>query len=415
MRTESGRPRAEAFRGHQVSVFGSVAPGFEPVREAFARNFAERGEVGAACAVYRHGEKVVDLWGGLRDRASGAPWEEDTVVLVFSTTKGLSALAMAVAHSRGLFDLDERVAAYWPEFAQAGKERVTVRQLLAHQAGLCAIDEPLTPAMLGDLDALAAILARQRPAWEPGTRHGYHALTLGFFEGELLRRVDPQHRSLGRFFAEEVARPLGLQFHIGLPAGVPASRLATIESFHPLSLLFHLDRDSWRMVLAYLRPGSLTARAFGNPRVARPSDFAAPAFRGVEIPSVNGFGVVRDIARVYGAVATGGRDLGIAPATLSELRTPAPAPARGPHDAVLRVPTVYAFGFLKPSPAFRFGTNDAAFGTMGAGGSFAFADPDSGLGFAYAMNKMGFHIWSDPREQALRDVVYRCLDSRRSA
>jgi len=406
---------AVTLGGAPATIHGTVHAGFEPVREAFARNFAERGEVGAACAVYRHGEKVVDLWGGLRDRASGAPWEEETVVLVFSTTKGLSALAMAVAHSRGLFDLDERVAAYWPEFAQAAKERVTVRQLLAHQAGLCAIDEPLTPATLGDLDALAAILARQRPAWEPGTRHGYHALTLGFFEGELLRRVDPRHRSLGRFFAEEVARPLGLQFHIGLPAGFPASRLATIESFHPLSLLFHLDRDSWRMVLAYLRPGSLTARAFGNPRVARPSDFAAPAFRGVEMPSVNGFGVVRDIARAYGAVAMGGRELGITPATLRELRTPAPAPERGPHDAVLRVPTVYAFGFLKPSPAFRFGTNDAAFGTMGAGGSFAFADPDSGLGFAYAMNRMGFHVWSDPREQALREAVYRCLESRGSA
>jgi CubicO group peptidase (beta-lactamase class C family) len=366
-----------------VSVCGTVAPGFEPVREAFARNFAERGEMGAACAVYRHGEKVVDLWGGLRDRVSGAPWEEDTVVLVFSTTKGLSALAMAVAHSRRLFDLDERVAAYWPEFAQAGKERVTVRQLLAHQAGLCAIDEPLTPATLRDLDALAVILARQRPAWEPGTRHGYHALSLGFFESELLRRVDPLHRSLGRFFAEEIARPLGVEFHIGLPAGIPASRLATLESFRP--------------------------------RVARPSDFGVPAFRGVELPSVNGYGVVGDIARVYGAVATGGRDLGITPATLRELRTPAPAPSRGPRDEVLRVPTVYSFGFLKPTPAFRFGTNDAAFGTMGAGGSFAFADPDSGIGFAYAMNKMGFHVWSDPREQALREAVYRCLESRGSA
>ncbi len=390
-------------------VHGSVAPGFEPVREAFARNFAERGEVGAACAVYRHGEPVVDLWGGLRDRASGAPWEQDTPVLVFSTTKGLSALALAVAHSRGRFDLDERVAAYWPEFAQAGKERITVRQLLAHQAGLCAIDTPLTAAILGDLDALAAILARQRPAWEPGTRHGYHALSLGFFEGELLRRVDPRHRSLGRVFREDVAGPLGIEFHIGLPPDVPASRLATIESVHPLALLLHLDRDSWRMVLAYLRPGSLTARAFGNPGVRRPADFSAPEYRGVEFPSAGGIGVVRDIARAYGVVATGGQALGLTPATLDALRTPAPAPARGLHDAVLRVPTVYAFGFLKPSPGFRFGTNDAAFGTMGAGGSFAFADPDAGVGFAYAMNRMGFHVWSDPRERALREAEYRCL------
>ena len=390
-------------------VHGTIAPGFGPVRDAFARNFAERDEVGAACAVYLRGEPVVDLWGGLRDRAAGAPWEADTLVLVFSTTKGLAAMAMAVAHSRGLFGLDERVASYWPEFAQQGKDRVTVRQLLAHQAGLCAIDTPLRPAILRDLDALAVILARQRPAWEPGTRHGYHALTLGFYESELLRRVDPLHRSLGVYFRDEIARPLGVEFYIGLPPEVPAFRLAAIEPFRPLSHLFRLDRDTRRMVLAYLRPGSLTARAFGNPRVGRPADFNAPEFRGLELPSAGGIGVVRDIAKAYGVFATGGRELGISAATLRELRTPAPPPAPGRLDEVLRADTRFAFGYIKPSPPFRFGSGDSAFGTMGAGGSFAFADPDVGLGFAYAMNRMGFQVWSDPRERALREAVYRCL------
>ena len=390
-------------------VHGTVAPGFGPVRDVFARNFAERNEVGAACAVFLRGEPVVDLWGGLRDRRTGAPWEADTLVLVFSTTKGLAAMALAVAHSRGLFDLDERVAAYWPEFAQHGKNRITVRQLLAHQAGLCAIDTPLTPAMLRDLDVLAGVLARQRPAWEPGTRHGYHALTLGFYESELLRRVDPLRRSLGVFFRDEVARPLGAEFHIGLPADVPASRLAAIEPLRPLKYLLQADRDTWRMVRAWLRPGSLTARAFGNPRVARASDFDGPAFRGVEVPSAVGFGVVRDIAKAYGVFATGGRELGISAATLRELRTPAPLPSPGCLDEVLRADTRFAFGYLKPSPGFRFGSGDSAFGTMGAGGSFAFADPDVGLGFAYAMNRMGFQVWSDPRERALREAVYRCL------
>ena len=400
---------AAALGGRPVPLHGAVAPGFEPVGEAFARNFAERGEVGAACAVWRRGEKVVDLWGGLRDRVSRAPWEEDTLVLVFSTTKGLSAMAMAVAHARGLFDLDERVADYWPEFAQAGKESVTVRQLMAHQAGLCAVDEPITAATLADLDAVGAIVARQRLAWEPGARHGYHALTLGFYEGELLRRVDPAHRSLGRFFHEEVAARLGIEFHIGLPAGIPETRLATVEMFRPLSLLRDLDRDSWRFLLALLRPGSLTARAFGNPKVRRPEDFAAPAFRGVEIPAVGGYGVVRDIARAYGVLATGGAELGLGPRTLEELRTPARPPSLGTRDAVLLVDTRYAFGYLKPSPAFRFGRGEGAFGTMGAGGSFAFADPEAGVGFAYAMNRMGFHVWSDPRERALREALYRCL------
>ncbi len=388
---------------------GAVEPGFEPVREAFARNFAERGEVGAACAAYRHGELVVDLWGGLRDRGSRAPWVEDTLVLVFSATKGLSAMAMAVAHARGLFDLDERVAAYWPEFAQQGKAQVTVRRLLAHQAGLCAVDIPLTPHLLGDFDALAEVLACQRPAWEPGTRHGYHALTLGFYEGELLRRVDPAHRSLGRFFRDEVARSLGVEFHIGLPAEIPESRLAKVEMFGPLWLLRGLDRDSWRVLLAMLTPGSLTRRAFANPKVRRPEEFAAPSFRSVEFPAVGGYGVVRDIAKAYGVLATGGAALGLGSGTLAALRTPAPAPSRGTRDAVLLVDTRYAFGYLKPSPAFRFGSGEGAFGTMGAGGSFAFADPEAGVGFAYAMNRMGFHVWSDPRERALREALYRCL------
>ena len=400
---------AAALGGRPVPLHGTVSPGFESVREEFARNFADRGEVGAACAVWRRGEKVVDLWGGLRDRASLAPWEEDTLVLVFSTTKGLAAMALAVAHARGLFDLDERVAAYWPEFAQAKKERVTVRQLVSHQAGLCAVDVPLTGAALADLDEVAAIIARQRPAWEAGARHGYHALTLGFYEGELLRRVDPAHRSLGRFFREEVAAPLGIEFHIGLPADVPVERLATVEMFQPLWLLRGLDRDSWRVLRAMLTPGSLTRRAFSNPKVRRSEEFAAPSFRGVEFPAVGGYGVVRDIARAYGVLATGGAALGIGPRTLAELRTSAAAPSGGTRDTVLLVDTRYAFGYLKPSPAFRFGSGEEAFGTMGAGGSFAFADPEAGVGFAYAMNRMGFHIWSDPRERSLREAVYRCL------
>jgi len=377
------------------------------VWDAFAGNLARRGELGAACAVIRHGEPVVDLWGGVRDRARGAEWEEDTLVLVFSTTKGLSAMAMAVAHSRGLFDLDERVAEYWPEFAQAGKARVTVRQLLAHQAGLCAIDAPLTLRTIADADALAVVLAAQKPAWLPGERHGYHTLSLGFYEGELLRRVDPAHRTLGRFFRDQVAGPLGLTFHIGLPDDVPEERLAVLEPFGVVHVLLDLDRQSWRTVLAAANPWSLTGRSFRNPRIG-PADLRG-ALRRVEVPAAGGWGVVRDIARAYGELATGGAALGISPRTMAELRTPVPAPSRGIFDEVLRARTRYSFGYLKPSPDFRFGTNDAAFGTMGAGGSFAFADPEAGIGFAYAMNRMGFHLWSDPRERALREAVYRCL------
>jgi CubicO group peptidase (beta-lactamase class C family) len=178
-------------------IHGHVSKGFEPVREAFAENFSRRKELGAACCVYHHGEQVVDLWGGIRNKATGEPWEQDTMVLVFSATKGFAAMTMALLHSRGLLDYEERVCTYWPEFAQNGKQDVTVRQLLAHQAGLFAFNERVDRSVIADLDRLAMVLARQKPAWEPGTRQAYHAITLGFYEGELVRRVDPQHRPSG--------------------------------------------------------------------------------------------------------------------------------------------------------------------------------------------------------------------------
>ena len=195
--------------GTPHTVEGYTRRDFEGVRAAFAGNFARRRELGGACCAYYQGEPVVDLWGGIRDQATGAPWQRDTMVLVYSATKGLAAMTLALAHSRRWLDYDERIATYWPEFAQHGKDRITVRQLLAHQAGLFAFDEPVDRDMVADLDRLATVMARQTPAWEPGTRQAYHAITLGFYESELLRRVDPKHRSLGQFFEDEIARPLG--------------------------------------------------------------------------------------------------------------------------------------------------------------------------------------------------------------
>jgi CubicO group peptidase (beta-lactamase class C family) len=210
----------------RVIVEGHVSPGFEAVRETFAENFARRHELGGACCAYRRGEKVVDLWGGSRNKQTGEPWERDTMVVIHSASKGLAAMTLAIAHSRGWLDYEERVARYWPEFGQHGKEAITVRQLLAHQAGLFAIDEPVSRDDVADLDRLAIILARQKPAWPTGTRQAYHGLTLGFYQGELLRRVDPRHRSLGQFFQEEIASPLGLDVYIRLPEDIPNSRLA---------------------------------------------------------------------------------------------------------------------------------------------------------------------------------------------
>src|SRR5215510_3663444 len=218
----------------RFSIHGHVSRGFEAVREAFIQNFVRRRELGGACCAYYRGKKIVDLWGGVRNKQTGEAWEEDTMVVVHSATKGLAAMTLAIAHSRGWLDYEERVAAYWPEFAQHGKARITVRQLLAHQAGLFAIDEPVDRSVVADLDRLAVVLARQKPAWEPGTRQAYHALTLGFYEGELLRRVDPRHRTLGQFFQDEIASPLGEDVYIRLPEEIPNARLAALATPGPI-------------------------------------------------------------------------------------------------------------------------------------------------------------------------------------
>ena len=397
-----------------ATVQGDVDDGYGPVADAFRRNFAERHEIGAACAVYHDGRKVVDLWGGYRDGVTRAAWEQDTLVPMFSTTKGVASMAVAVAHSRGLLDYDAPVAGYWPEFAANGKEHVTVRQLLSHQAGLCAIDAPLGLPDLVDLDRVAAVVAQQAPAWEPGTRHGYHGITLGWYEGELIRRVDPQHRTLGRFFAEEVAEPLGLEFFIGLPDRVPAERVARIHGYSPPEMLLHLHEFPARFVFAFLNPRSLTYRTFGNARITGlVNEYNRRELQRAEIPAANGIGEPRAVARAYGEFATGGRTLGLSEATLDALSRPAVPPSGGRIDLVLHIESVFSLGYVKPFPRFRFGSGaDLAFGTPGAGGSFGFADPDVGVGFASAMNRTGFRLYDDPRELALRDALYRCLGER---
>lgn len=390
-------------------VEGEVAPGFERVADVFRENFLRRDELGAAVAAYRGSERLVDLWGGVADRASGVPWKRDTTVLVFSTTKGMAALALAVAHSRGLLDHDAPVSRYWPELAQHGKGAITVRQLLAHQAGLAAVDAPLTLDVLADPDRRDDALARQRPAWEPGEWHGYHALSFGFYAAALLRRCDPRGRGVGAFFADEIARPLGIDFWIGLPADFPRERMARIAGFGRAELLWHLGTMPPRFVLGMIDPRSLTARAFGNPKLRRPETLDAPEYWQLEFPSSTGVGEVRAIARAYGEAAAGGGALGLERATLDALAAPAPPPRRGIHDLVMREDALYSLGFNKPAPPRRFGSSHRAYGTPGAGGSFAFADPDHGIGFAYAPNRMGFHTHDDPRELALREALYACL------
>jgi len=381
-------------------ICGFVNRGFERVREAFIENFACRHELGAACCIYQHGEKVVDLWGGIRNKATRDLWEQDTMVLVHSATKGMAAMAMAVAHSRGWLDYEERVCTYWPEFAQQGKEATTVRHLLSHQAGLFAFNERVDKQLVADLDRLAVVLARQTPAWEPGTRQAYHAITLGFYESELLRRVDPSHRSLGRFFQDEIASPLGLDFFIRLPETVPNSRLATLDG-NPVKMIMSLP---WRLMLASLNTRSNIFRALVvNPGSTVAMDRERVYARNLEVPSGGGVGTARAIAHAYGAFANGGSELRLRSDTLQALAAPAVPPRRGFYDECMKGEVQFSLGFMKPSANWSFG-HPGAFGSPGAGGSLGYADPLTGIGYAYVTNRMGLST-GDPRDIALRSAI----------
>lgn len=390
-------------------IGGTVAPGFEAVRTAFEENFRRGGPQGAACAVYHRGRKVVDLWGGYQDIERRVPWTPETLTLTFSVTKGMAAAAMVVALDRGLFQLDAPVADYWPEFARGGKHAITVRQLLAHQAGLIGLDRQLDAAILADPQRLAVRLADQRPHWTPGERHGYHTVTLGWYQSELLRRTDPAGRSVGEFFRDEIAEPLAADFLIGLPQDVDESRLSRIEGFHRVAMLAHLHELPPRMVLAGAWPRSLVARSIRTLPLNNPAHLADSPFRHVEIPSAGGFGTALGIARVYDCLVRGGAELGLGPATRTVLHAPSTLPGSGLEDAILKIPTCYHLGFSRPSDGFPFGSDAAAYGCPGAGGSFGMADPQQELAFAFVTNKMGFRLFDDPRERAVREACYRCL------
>ena len=389
------------------NIQGHVSLRFGAVRDAFAENFARRRELGGACCTFEHGEKVVDLWGGIRNRQTREPWEQDTMVVVHSATKGLAAMTLAIAHSRGWLDYEERVSMYWPEFAQQGKERITVRQLLAHQAGLFAFDEPVDRSVVADLDRLAVVMARQKPAWEPGTRQGYHALTLGFYESELLRRVDPQHRSLGEFFQDEIASPLGLDVYIRLPETIPNTHLATLAPPGRLEMLFGFPL---RLMLETMNRHSNIYRALViNPGVGVYLDEQRVYARNLEVPSGLGVGTARAIARAYGVFANGGHELGLRKETLDLLAAPAIPPTRGFHDECMKAEGwQFSLGFMKPSAVWSFGS-PSSFGAPGSGGALGFADPANGIGYAYVTSQMGTHLTGDPRDVALRDALYSAI------
>jgi CubicO group peptidase (beta-lactamase class C family) len=388
-------------------IGGDAEEGYGKVADAFRRNLQSGRELGAAVAVFRDGRKVVDLWGGYRDTTATAPWERDTLVTVFSATKGVSALTVALAASRGLIDYDAKVADYWPDFAQAGKGAITVRQLLSHQAGLVVIDPPLTFDDLTNPAAMSAKLAAQAPLWSPGTRHGYHALTFGWYASELIRQTDAQGRTIGQFFDQEIAQPHELDFYIGLPSDIGRDRVADMVTPRKITALRQLVKLSPRQVFALVNPFGLGKRAIALAEGYEDVDINSDEIRALEIPAGNGTGTARSLAKLYGAAATSGAELGLTPRVVDALKRPAEMPTGGARDFVGGADTSYVLGFNKPTSEWVFGSSSTAFGTPGAGGSLALADPDTGVGFAYLMNRMNVYPFSDPRELDLRQALFR--------
>jgi len=376
-----------------AEIHGRVEAGWEAVRAAFAENFEKHGDVGAACCVYREGRCVVDLWGGVADPASGRPWAEDDIQIVFSATKGATALCANMLVERGDLDLDAPVAHYWPEFAAQGKGEIPVRWVLCHKAGLAAVDGDLTLEEVLAWDPVVAAIAAQAPNWKPGTKHGYHARSFGWITGEIIRRITG--RSLGRFFADEVARPLGLSFWIGLPAA-ERGRCATLIP----------PPGGSPSVAEILGSSSLTARVMGGPSELFAYDemWNRDDVLAAEMPSSNGVADARALARMY--AATIGEIDGVcllAPATVEAACV---EQAEGP-DAVILVPSRFGVGFTLP-PMLTPGCGAKSFGHPGAGGSLGFADPEAGIAFGYVMNQMRFDPSGDPRSAGLVEAVYRC-------
>jgi CubicO group peptidase (beta-lactamase class C family) len=387
-----------------TTVQGTCDPRFELVRKEFERNFAERGETGASVSITLDGSTVVDLWGGVADPASGRRWERDTTVVVWSCSKGATAVCAHILVSRGELDLDAPVVRYWPEFAQNGKDAIPVRMLLNHQAGLAAVRQPLPPGAFYDWELMTAALAAETPFWAPGTRHGYHGLTFGYLVGEVVRRVSG--RSLGRFFRDEVAGPLGLDFHFGLSES-EERRVAPVVPAPPPD------------------PGNLTPmeqRAFADPTsptflmlansggYMQPGECDTRAAHAAEIPSAGGISNGRGLAGLYAPLANGGGSL----VDEGSVRRMAAVASASGEDATLLLPTRFSLGFVKAVDNRRHAAgagnsvilSEEAFGHSGLGGSIGFADPAARLSFGYAMNRHGSGAGLNERGQRLVDAAY---------
>ncbi len=379
--------------GDTIEIKGSCDERFAAVREAFAKNFDGDQEVGASFAATVDGECVVDIWAGYADEAKTRPWEKDTIVNVYSTTKVMTVISALMQVDRGLVDLDAPVADYWPEFAQAGKEQLPVRYLFSHTSGLSGFEPPVTTEMLYDWDRITGLLAAMAPWWEPGTKCGYHALTHGFLLGELVRRVTG--KSLGTFFKEEVAAPLGADFHIGFDETYDSRVGELIPPPPPPDTGFTPE------------PGSVLAKHMSSIDLSA-LESRTRAWRAAEIPAANGHGNARSVARIASAMACGGEVDGVrlmSPATIDK----AIEEQIQDTDLVMMMPVRYGLGFGLQSELMPIGPNPRAFFWGGWGGSLCVMDPDARVSYSYVMNKMADGTTGDLRAAGPGAALYTCL------
>ena len=398
-----------------MAVSGKCDPKFERVREEFERNFKQREEVGASVCVTLDGETVIDLWGGTADVDTGEPWKEDTVSVVFSCTKGATALCAHILASRGLLDVDAPVVKYWPEFGKAGKENITVKMLLNHTAGLPHVRKPLPQGAFYDWDIMVHALEEQEPFWEPGTRHGYQMFVFGWLVGEVVRRVSG--KSLGRFFQEEVTKPLGLDFWIGLPEEIEP-RVSKIIVVDPQQMM---DTPFGRSMLD---PNSIQSLCFANDGGALMVDGGdSRAYHAAEIPGAGGITNARGLAGMYAPLACGGSLRGVDLVDRDTLARMSAVSSATSQDMTLLAPIRFTLGFGRSIDNRRqpLGLQDSmilgedAFGWPGAGGHIGFADPGERMSFGYTMNKMGLGVMLNPRGQSLVDAAYISLGFRSNA
>jgi len=382
-----------------ADIQGWTADGFEGVRDAFAANFDHQAEVGAAFSAYHRGRKVVDLWGGVADQASGRPWEEDSVILVFSTTKGATAVCAHTLAQAGRLDVEAPAADYWPEFAAAGKETMPVSYLMSHQAGLAWIDDTMSLDEALAWDPVVEALAAEAPKWEPGTAHGYHATTYGWLVGEVVHRIDG--RSLGTYFHDEVAAPLGLDFWIGLPEEIEP-RVASL-----ITIDIPAEGPARELMDQFMGPDTMLGKALSAPGGAF-SDFSlfnSRQIRAAEIPAANGVTDARSLARLY--AATVGEVDGVRILSPEQVKAATAQRTSGPNIVLMDMDIQFGLGFMVPSTLMPF--QPGTFGHFGAGGSVGWADPDAELGMGYVMNRMDIGLAGDMRSANLMAAVYASL------